>query len=162
MQRPWNRVNLPVYSISSKDANGNCNMHIITYAQAVSMQPKQFICAIYLGTKTLELLENNPHFVLQILSAEQYRLVDLLGKKSGNNINKIERLQKRNLLTEWNGFFILKDALAVMEMKAEAIVIKSNQPDHQLFLCDVIAYKNLNEGSPLTTQILGEKKIIRI
>ncbi len=137
-------------------------MHIITYAQAVSMQPKQFICAIYLGTKTLELLENNPHFVLQILSAEQYRLVDLLGKKSGNNINKIERLQKRNLLTEWNGFFILKDALAVMEMKAEAIVIKSNQPDHQLFLCDVIAYKNLNEGSPLTTQILGEKKIIRI
>lgn len=162
MQRPWNRVNLPVYSISSKDLEGNANMHIITYAQAVSMQPKQFICAIYYGTKTLELVEKNPHFVLQILSAEQYRLVDLLGKKSGNKINKIERLQKRNLITEWNGFYILKDALAVMEMKAAAIVTKGNQPDHKLFLCDVVAYKNLHDGTPLTTQILGEKKIIRI
>jgi flavin reductase (DIM6/NTAB) family NADH-FMN oxidoreductase RutF len=166
MQRPWNRVNLPVYSISSKDLEDNSNMHIITYAQAVSMQPKQFICAIYYGTKTLELVNQNPHFVLQILGAEQYRLVDLLGKKSGRNINKIERLQKRNLLTEWNGFYILKDALAVMEMKAIPLSINEkievNQPDHKLFLCDVIAYKNLHDGTPLTTQILGEKKIIRI
>jgi flavin reductase (DIM6/NTAB) family NADH-FMN oxidoreductase RutF len=83
------------------------------------MQPKQFVCAIYLGTKTLELVENNPHFVLQILSAEQYNLVDLLGKKSGKAINKIERLKKRNLLTQWNDFYILKDALAV-EMNAES------------------------------------------
>lgn len=166
MQRPWNRVNLSVYSISSKDLEGNSNMHIIIYAQAVSMQPKQFVCAIYYGTKTLELVEKNPHFVLQILGVEQYRLVDLLGKKSGNNINKIERLQKRNLLTEWNGFYILKDALAIMEMKAIPLPINEknevNQPDHKLFLCDVIAYKNLKVGTPLTTQILGEKKIIRI
>ena len=162
MQRPWNRVNLPVYSISSKDLEGNTNMHIITYAQAISMQPKQFICAIYYGTKTLELVDQNPHFVLQILGAEQYRLVDLLGKKSGNNINKIERLQKRNLITEWNGFYILKDTLAVMEMRAQALETNGQQPDHKLFLCNVIAYKNLHDGTPLTTQILGEKKIIRI
>lgn len=166
MQRPWNRVNLPVYSISSKDLEGNANMHIITYAQAVSMHPKQFICAIYYDTKTLELVEKNPHFVLQILCAEQYRLVDLLGKKSGNNINKIERLQKRNLITEWNGFYILKDALAVMEMKATPLSFTENldskSPDHKLFLCNVVGYKNLHDGTPLTTQILGEKKIIRI
>lgn len=165
-KKPWNRVNLPVYSISTKDLEGNANMHIITYAQAVSMQPKQFICAIYYGTKTLELVEKKPHFVLQILSAEQYRLVDLLGKKSGKNINKIERLQKRNLITEWNGFYILKDALAVMEMKAFPLSFQESlggsQPDHKLFLCNVVAYKNLHDGTPLTTQILGEKKIIRI
>lgn len=166
MQRPWNRVNLPVYSISSKHNNGSNNMHIITYAQAVSMQPKQFICAVYYGTKTLENISSNPHFMLQILSAEQYRLVDLLGKKSGNEIDKIERLQKRNLLNEWNGFYILKDALAVMEMKAVPLSFKEDlgvsSPDHKLFLCNVIAYKNLNDGTPLTTEILGEKKIIRI
>jgi flavin reductase (DIM6/NTAB) family NADH-FMN oxidoreductase RutF len=159
-KKPWNRINLPVYSISSKDLNGNANMHIITYAQAVSMQPKQFICAIYYGTKTLELVEANPHFVLQLLSAEQYRLVDLLGKKSGNVINKIERLKKRNLLTEWNGFYILKDALAVMEMKAEALISKGEQTDHKLFLCDVIAYKNMNTKEALTLDILREKKCL--
>jgi flavin reductase (DIM6/NTAB) family NADH-FMN oxidoreductase RutF len=165
-KKPWNRVNLPVYSISSKDLEGNANMHIITYAQAVSMQPKQFICAIYYGTKTLELIEKNPTFILQILGADQYRLVDLLGKKSGNTINKIERLQKRKLLIEWNGFSILKDALAVIEMKATPLYFKEEigvkQPDHKLFLCDVVAYKNLHDGTHLTTQILKEKKILRI
>lgn len=162
MQRPWNRVNLPVYSISSKDGLGNSNMNIITYAQAVSMQPKQFVCAIYHATKTLQNVQENPHFVLQILAEDQFRLVDILGKKSGNNINKIERLHKRKLLTQWNGFDVLKESLAVMQMNANDIIHKGNQPDHQLFLCDVIAYKNLHEGNPLTTKILGEKKIIRI
>jgi flavin reductase (DIM6/NTAB) family NADH-FMN oxidoreductase RutF len=168
MQRPWNRVNLPVYSISSKGLHGEANMHIITYAQAVSMKPKQFICAIYYGTKTLELVESNPHFVLQILSKEQYRLVELLGKKSGTQINKIERLAKRNLLTEWNGFYILKDALAVMEMKAAPLSFDEElntiiqQPDHKLFLCNVVAFKNLQEGEALTLDILREKKLIRM
>ena len=39
-KRPWNRVNLPVYSISSK-AGDNNNMHIITYALQISMKPKK-------------------------------------------------------------------------------------------------------------------------
>ncbi len=34
--------------------------------------------------------------------------------------------------------------------------------DHTMFLCDVISYKNLNEGKALTTRILNEKGIIRI
>ena len=163
MKRPWNRVNLPVYSISSKHVNGSSNMHIITYAQAVSMQPKQFICAIYYGTKTLENVSSNPHFVLQILSIEQYRLVDLLGKKSGNKIDKIQRLQKRNLLTQWNDFFILKEALAVMEMKAIPLTNSENKTlDHRLYLCEVINFKNLHEGQPLMLDTLREKKMIRI
>jgi flavin reductase (DIM6/NTAB) family NADH-FMN oxidoreductase RutF len=163
-KRPWNRVDLPVYSISSKDVKGNANMNIITYAQAVSMQPKQFVCAIYKGTKTLELVLNSPHFVLQILATEQYRLVDLLGKKSGNTINKIEQLDKRNLLTKWNNFYVLKNCLAVIEMKAQPLLIHSEQalPDHELFLCDVINYKNFNTSEALTLNILREKKLIRI
>ena len=53
-KRPWNRVNLPVYSIASTDGKGNYNMHIITYAGQMSMEPKRFVCGIYEGTKTLE------------------------------------------------------------------------------------------------------------
>ena len=162
MKRPWNRVNLPVYSISSKDDQGNANMHIITYAQAVSLQPKMFICVIYYGTKTLELVQKHPVFVLQLLSAKQYRLVDLLGKQSGNDIDKIARLHKRKAITNWEGFWILKDALAVMKMEAPPLDTKEHEPDHRLFLCKVIAYKNLNEGEPLTLDILREKKLIRM
>lgn len=163
MQRPWNRVNLPVYSISSFNGKDSHNMHIITYAQAVSMQPKQFICAIYNGTKTLENVEANPHFVLQILAEDQYRLLDLLGKKSGKNINKIERLNKRKLLTDWKGFPILKDCIAVMEMKATPLTASEDERlDHRLFLCEVISYKNIHDRKALTLDILREKKLIRM
>ena len=158
-KRPWNRVNLPVYSISSSDGNGNNNMHIITYASQISMQPKRYVCGIYEGTKTLELVESNPTFVLQILAASQYRLVDLLGKKSGNTIDKISRLEKRNLLAEWKAFKILKDCLAVMLLTTVSTI---EGGDHKIFLCDVVDYKNLNEGDTLTLDTLREHKLIRI
>jgi flavin reductase (DIM6/NTAB) family NADH-FMN oxidoreductase RutF len=163
MKKPWNRINLTVYSISSK-AGEEQNMHIITYATAVSMQPKQFVVAVYNGTKTLELIHKSPHFVLQLLAAHQYNLVKLLGQQSGNKIDKIQRLQKRNLLTQWNGFAVLKEAIAWMEMKAIPLPVNKSfkQPDHQLFLCDVVAHKNANADDALTVDILREKKLVRM
>ena len=157
-KKPWNRVNLPVYSISSKAA-GNSNMHIITYASQISMQPKRFICGIYQGTQTLINVEASGEFVLQLLAATQYRLVDLLGKKSGKKIDKISRLQKRNELVEWNGFHILKNCLAVMQLK---VLSSFEGGDHQGFLCEVVAYKNLNEGETLSLDTLRKHKMIRI
>ena len=157
-KKPWNRINLPVYSISSK-AHGNSNMHIITYATAISMQPKRFVCGIYDGTKTLENVVASNEFVLQLLSATQYRLVDLLGKKSGNQIDKIARLAKRDELMEWNGYQVLKNCLAVMQMK---VVNQFDGGDHDCFLCDVVAYKNLNVGETLSLDTLREHKMIRI
>ena len=157
-KKPWNRVNLPVYSISSK-AGGNSNMHIITYASQISMQPKRFICGIYHGTKTLINVEASGEFVLQLLADKQFRLVDLLGKKSGKTIDKIRRLQKRYELAEWNGFHILKNCLAVMQLK---VVSSFEGGDHQGFLCEVLAYKNLNEGETLSLDTLRKHKMIRI
>lgn len=158
-KRPWNRINLPVYSISSTDGKGNYNMHIITYANQISMQPKRFVCGIYEGTKTLENVISHSEFVLQLLSEKQYRLVDLLGKKSGHQINKIERLEKRKIITYWNGFPVLKDALAVMHLK---VISSFPGGDHTGFLCDVLQYKNLNEGESLTLDTLRAHKLIRI
>ena len=158
-KRPCNRVNLPVYSINSTDAKGNANMHIITYATAISMKPKRFVCGIYHGTQTLKNVEAKPHFALQLLAATQYRLVDLLGKKSGRLVNKISRLEKRNELFEWNEFKILKNCLAVMELK---VIAEMEGGDHKIFLCDIAAYKNLNEGEALTLNILREHKLIRV
>jgi flavin reductase (DIM6/NTAB) family NADH-FMN oxidoreductase RutF len=157
-KKPWNRVNLPVYSISSKEGDTN-NMNICTYVSAVSMQPKRMLVAIYQGTKTLELVNKTGHFALQMLPEYQHRLVDLLGKKSGNTINKISRLEKRKLIAIWNGFKILQDAVAVMELK---VINTMEGGDHKLFLCDVAAYKNLNGGNVLTLDVLRQHKLIRI
>ena len=87
LKKPWNRVNLPVYSISSKTKE-NSNMHIITYATQISMKPKQFVCGIYRGTQTLLNVEASGEFVLQLLDNSQYRLVDLLGKNQERKLIK--------------------------------------------------------------------------
>jgi flavin reductase (DIM6/NTAB) family NADH-FMN oxidoreductase RutF len=148
-KKPWNRVDLPVYSVSSKGITDN--MHICTYVSAVSMQPKRMMVALYDGTRTLANVAMTGKFVLQLLHEEQYRLVNQLGKQSGNTIDKISRT--------WNNYYILKDALAVMELQSIQTIPAG---DHTMFLCDVISYKNLNEGKALTTSILHEKGIIRI
>lgn len=156
-KKPWNRIDLPVYSISSKIGD-NTNMHIITYATAITMQPKRFICGIFHDTQTLANVEASGEFVLQLLADQQYRLVDLLGKKSGKTIDKISRLQKRKALIQWNGYPVLKDCLAVMHLK---VINGFEAGDHKCFLCDVVAYKNLNDGAALTLNILRSHKMIR-
>lgn len=163
MKKPWNRVDLPVYSISSQSGDQS-NMHIITYLNAVSMHPKLYIAGIYEGTRTLELIEQNPHFIVQLLSAGQYNLVKLLGQQSGHNIDKIARLEKRGLLQRYQNFPVLKDALAWMEMKARpvAVPVNSPQPDHRLYLCELVSYRNNTDEQPLTLNILREKKIVRM
>ena len=157
-KKPWNRVNLPVYSISSK-TDINSNMHIITYASQISMQPKRFICGIYDGTQTLLNIEATGEFVLQLLADTQYRLVDLLGKKSGKVIDKISRLQKRDALMKWKGYYVLKNCLAVMQLQ---VISRFDSGDHTGFLCEVLAYKNLNAGNALTLDTLRMKKLVRI
>jgi flavin reductase (DIM6/NTAB) family NADH-FMN oxidoreductase RutF len=156
-KKPWNRVNLPVYSVSSK--GNKPNMHICTYVSAVSMQPKRMMVALYHGTQTIENVEHTGEFVLQLLHEDQYNLVNLLGKQSGKKIDKMARLEKRKLLTQWNGYPVLQQALAVMHLK---VVNKMEGGDHRMYLCDVVAYKNVNEGEALTTGVLGEKGVIRI
>lgn len=156
--KPWNRVDLPVYSISSAGLDGKGNMNIITYVQSVSMKPKRILCAVYDNTRTLRNLGERPDFILQLLSDKQHTLVSLLGKKSGNNINKIDRLEKRNLLTEWRGFRVLADCLSTLHLRVTGSMTGG---DHRVFICEVLAWKNRQDGNPLTLNLLREKKLIR-
>lgn len=157
-KKPWNRVNLPVYSCSSK-SDHNHNMHMITYVTAISMNPKRFICGIYYNTQTLSNIETSGEFVLQILSDQQYNLVDLLGRKSGQTTDKIRILNKRKELTTWKDFYVLNNCLAVMHLK---VLQDFDAGDHKCFLCELISYKNLNDGNPLSLDDLRSRKLIRI
>ncbi len=157
MRKPWNRVSLPVYSVSSQ-ANGSHNMHICTYVSAVSMQPKRYMVALYEGTKTRALVEQNGHFLLQLLHEDQYALVRHLGQQSGHTKDKLSLLRKRGQLDAYDSFYYLKEALAIIECK---VIDTMEGGDHKLFLCEVISHRNLRDGKPLTTGWLQEKKIIR-
>ena len=158
MKKPWNRINVPVYSVSSQYGEKQ-NMHICTYVSAVSMQPKRFMVALFKGSLTLEMVEKNRHFVIQLLEEKQYRLVNLLGRKSGRTTDKVALLHKRKELTEWKKFAVLSQALAWIELK---VISTIDAGDHLMMLCDVLALKNVKEGNPLTLDTLRDKKLIRI
>lgn len=153
-KKPWNRVDQPVYSISSA-AQGAVNMNICSYATPVSLIPKRYIVAIYKNTRTLELVEQNPEFVLQFLTRSQYPMVNLLGKKSGSKINKLKRIKEGIFYHEQ--FPVLENALAFVHLTVREWF---DGGDHLCALCDVKSYKNLHEGPPLTLEYLKQKKII--
>lgn len=156
MKKPWNRIDLPIYSLSTKFDQEE-NMNIATYVTSISMKPKRMLIAIYKNTKTLEIVKKNPHFVIQLLSFKQIHLVRLLGKTSGYKKNKIEYLEKKMLITNWNGFKVLKHALALLEVTTLSTF---DAGDHIAYIVDVIKYKNINEGEPLTLNDLRKKRII--
>jgi len=129
-----------------------------TYVSAVSMKPKRYAVAVFHGTKTLKNLKSNKNAVLQLLGEEQYPLIRMLGKTSGKQYDKSEWLSKRNRTIQWKGHTVLKDASAYIQLSYHSEI---NAGDHHLYIFDVIAYKS-NSEHILTTEILSQKKLIRI
>lgn len=158
MKKPWNRVDLPVYSVSSRDGEDG-NMHVCTFVSGVSMSPKRFMVALYKGTRTLELVERNPLFVLQLLAEDQARLVTLLGRRSGRDTDKLALLAKRGLTTRWKGFTVLSEALAWMELR---VIDRMDAGDHVMTLCDLESHRNVREGDALTIDFLRARGLVRM
>lgn len=157
-KRPWNRIDVPVYSLLTR-CGDQWNMNIATYVTAVSMQPKRMGICVYHGTQTqFNMLAGKP-VVLQLLSCTQYRLVKLLGFQSGKAINKMNKLSKQGAVQFWNHYPILNEALAVMELMPLQMIPAG---DHDLWIADVISWKNLNDGTALTLNDLRAHKLIRI
>ncbi|MGB4929489.1 MAG: flavin reductase [Chitinophagales bacterium] len=156
MRRPWNIVDQPVYSLATY-ADAQFNMNICTYVTAVSMSPKMYVVAVYHNTKTLFNLQHTDTAVLQLLSTEQIKLVNILGKKSGNNYNKENYLHKKKLITTWQGYPVLQNAAAILLLNKKTVVPSG---DHEMFLFDVVKYTTFRETNILTFKELINKGLI--
>jgi len=158
MKRPWNIIDLPIYSLQTKDKKGNINMNICTYVSAISIKPKMYSIAIDYNTKTFENLQDSSEVILQILSFDNMNLVKNLGKKSGYKLNKNNFLMNNDLLNNWKGVEVLKNISACLKLKKTSSV--SHQGDHAIYFFDVITYKTFSDNNILTFQDLVNNKII--
>lgn len=157
VKRPWNIVNMPIYSLATYEGD-KVNMNICTYVTAVSMKPKLFMVAIDYTTKTYANLEKEGAGVLQILHLDHASLINRLGKKSGKTTDKEAYLEKHNLLDQWNGSLVLKDACGYMQFKQTGR--QNVGGDHELFLFEVVKSKTVSEQGVLMFQDLVDKGII--
>lgn len=157
MKRPWNLIDLPVYSLLTLDEEGVINMNICTYVSAVSMQPKIYSVAIDYKTKTYQNLTNSQVAVLQLLTKEHMQLVKKLGKKSGFKIDKEAYLRKNDCLTTWRSYPVLKNCSAVLELNKTTQL--NVDGDHEIFFFKVNKFSSFSEDV-LCFQDLIENNII--
>ena len=157
VRRPWNMVNVPVYSLATYDEDAG-NMNICTYVSAVSMKPKLFMVAVDYSTKTYENLQNGSKGILQVLHKDHLNLVNLLGKKSGKQINKEARLASKELLTIWNGHQVIDNACAYMNLELRGT--QNIGGDHALFWFEVVKSKTISEDNILMFQDLVNEGLI--
>lgn len=158
VRRPWNIVDMPIYSLATTNPDGTVNMNICTYVTAVSMKPKLFMVAVDYTTQTFQNLENQQSAVLQILHEDHQSLINYLGKKSGNSVNKERYLEKKDLLMTWNSNKVLKNACGLMELEMRGR--KNVNGDHELFWFEVVKSKTIEENKVLMFHDLIREGII--
>lgn len=153
-KKPWNRVDQPVFSISSV-AGDRINKNSRSYITPVFRQSMRYIMTMYKNTLTLELVQQNPQFVLPFLNQTHSKLVNLFRKKSGKKTNKLKRLP--NDIDFLGPFPFPKPVLAFVHLD---VIQWLDGGDPWCALCDVITNKNHKDVIPLTLNYLKEKKII--
>lgn len=157
-KRPWNLVDMPVYSLATIDTNGIPNMNICTYVTPITMKPKQFVIGVLEDCKTIKNLEHNSSAILQILSQNQSRLVRKFGYTSGHDTNKLASMMK-NIETGKNGVYYLQDCVAYIEVDMTPV---HDAGDHVVYIGSVTSYGHGRiDATPLTLAYLREKKMIR-
>lgn len=90
------RARVPVFSLATFNADGSTNMNVITFATAISIKPEP-LWAISLYKNTLS-HENFFNFgggwgMLQTLDITHIDAIDLLGKSSGRDVDKIRKMK---------------------------------------------------------------------
>ncbi len=155
-KRPWNRIDMQIYSLSTKD-DLVCNMNICTYVSAVSLENKKYMISVYKNTKTLENLQRTKRGLLQFLAKQHSAVVSRFGKQSGLKKDKLKNFQ--NKLHFLNGYAYLSDCLAVIELHVDEFI---DVGDHILALCTVQSFKNISKGEGLMLSDLRKKGLVRV
>ena len=158
MRRPWNLIDVPVYSLITEDQCGNINMNICTYVSVASLSPKTYFIAVDKTTKTYSNLNYNSLVVLQLLNKKNMQLVKILGKKSAYTYDKISYLKKNNFLHYTGKLEVLKYINSFIILKKKQII--TTDTDHELFIFNIDKYKVFSEANILTFKDLINNKII--
>jgi flavin reductase (DIM6/NTAB) family NADH-FMN oxidoreductase RutF len=134
-------------------------MNICTYVTAVSMDPKLMMVAVYHGTKTYTNIQTTKRALLQLLSEELAPVTRVCGHTSGNQIDKIARLGKRYVLSEYHGLPYFAQGAGYLELELQQLIAVNG--DHDLAICQVLAHKNLRDVPILTTDYLRGQGLLR-
>lgn len=144
---PYTALSSPVWSLAT--GGPTPTMNILTYFTPVSIDPRMCAVAVFKGSLSLRNLDAEGAAVLQLLGGRHAGLVELLGKRSGADVDKLAALEALGEpVEERYGVPTLASALAVVELEPVRTV---DAGDHELVVCAVKRHERLEDEEPLTT-----------
>ena len=172
-------------------------MNIVTYANPVSVQPNvRWSLSLYKNTQSHHNFNVQKWGVLQLLTTNHIDAIELLGKKSGRDVDKIVELRRMgHSLCSVNPSKLLSQQMInpaaaesrgykQSEARYSPIVVFEDCPcmilleypniskkfiedvgDHDLFICDAIAYFDIitgNSGATGSTNFLSTDQLRKL
>lgn len=157
---------LPIWSLSTLNSDGNTNMNIMTYIYPVGTKPRiTWALSLYEHTLSYQNFVREGWGVAQALNVKHDKLVDLLGRNSGKDLDKLQGLRSLGYTTTTLSVIhpsisiqVLSDASSCVYLRAKktSVVSATSGPagprsedssftgsvvdagDHRLILCDVL------------------------
>jgi flavin reductase (DIM6/NTAB) family NADH-FMN oxidoreductase RutF len=127
-----NAADYPLYVVTAfaTDERSGCLAGFVTQS---SIQPVRFIVCVSKVNHTYGIAERSEGLALHLLGSDQREVASLFGEKTGDMVDKFERVQWIGGLT---GVPILSECAAWVEGR---VIDRMNGGDHEAFLIDVVA-----------------------
>jgi flavin reductase (DIM6/NTAB) family NADH-FMN oxidoreductase RutF len=148
--------NYDVQAVTVATPDGRKNANIVTWAMQVAMGGKMIGVALYKIDYTLELVRQAGRFNLNLLAQDQTRMIQRLGRQSGRDTDKFQKLP--HALDE-HGCPYLTEAIGYVQCR---VLSFTDAGDHLLVVAEVDGQRVLHpEKTVLTHHYLREKKLVR-
>ena len=142
-----------VHAISTR-AGERLNINIATWMMQSAMKAKYLSVALYKPDYTIELVRESGILNVNLLAIPQKRHVNRLGRKSGRDTNKFNRLPHD---FDERGCPYLTEAIGYVQCKVHDI---ADSGDHEIFVCEILRQRVLNpDQEVLTHGYLKEKRL---
>lgn len=163
-------LDVPTYSLVTRDENGNTGMNILTYATPVSMRPDRvWSISLFKGTATHDNFSRTGRGILQLLAPCHAPAVRILGGSSSRDTNKKEECEKLGIAWTSSGIDdfpeVLSNCRYYLKLKRLGDMIDCGS--HDVALCEVESMlvpggdeAGGKEGPYLNTGLLREMGII--
>jgi flavin reductase (DIM6/NTAB) family NADH-FMN oxidoreductase RutF len=124
---------------------GTENGLTVSWLTQVSFEPPMLALAVDKRHYSTELLEDVPHFVVNLLRDDQAKIAGHFAKQSTTKERKIDQVATKQTSS---GLAILTEALAYYECD---LVARHEAGDHFVLIGKVVDAAVLNDGAPLTS-----------
>lgn len=149
---PWASPSVPVYTISTynKDLQRG-NFNIATYLTPCALKPPQkYVIALYVDTLTWKTVKATSRLRLSIMSERHKNLLELFGKTSGYQVDKVLEAKTRGFSLGETGDNVpyLVDSAGYVDL-----IVDQWTPcgDHDLAFCSVVSTRILADADPVLT-----------